>query len=217
MNKDVIKKYKDVFNYWLDGGKVWFKDGGPMLTDRWIKLVEPVTWCTGMEYNPIYVQDDEYAELRKAGADGKQLQVSYDCGKTWYDKSTKKISWNDNQLVRIKPDEPEFKVGDWVKDSHNTYCKILEIDEECINFINSRRHAGVMSHKYILEHGIKPWNPIPEDWCWFIVSGTEFPMLRQLDHIDADGYYAFKIRNTYFKCSKCEPFIGTLPSQLQKG
>jgi len=64
MNKEVIKKYKDVFNYWLVGGKVWVKQ-------------EDMCWtlATSLHWNKegiIYVQDDEYSDLRKKICDLKQ-------------------------------------------------------------------------------------------------------------------------------------------------
>lgn len=106
MNKEVIKKYKEVFDYWLDGGKVWTKycgiypDGnGWQLNDR--------------EFNSKdykYIQDNKYADLRKAQADGKVIQYLQD--DTWRDVETTIVGGSE---YRIKPEEPKFKVGDWVR------------------------------------------------------------------------------------------------------
>ena len=59
MNKEVIKKYKDVFDYWLDGGRVWINNSTD--TQGWT-LENNLAWVSK---TTKYVQDDEYAELRK--------------------------------------------------------------------------------------------------------------------------------------------------------
>ena len=66
-----------------------------------------------------YVPNDEYAEFRKAQADGKVIQfksktvcslVDAQKGHTFGNADVLKDSYC------IKPDEPKFKVGDWIRE-----------------------------------------------------------------------------------------------------
>ena len=107
MNKDVIKKYRDVFDYWLDGGKVLEKSPD---FEGWFTMKESIAFqCT----NTVYVQDDEYAELRKAQADGKTILFI----SRVLCKEVEMCGTDFTQPIgdyRIKPDEPKFKVGQWM-------------------------------------------------------------------------------------------------------
>ena len=63
MNRKVIKKYKSVFEYWLEGGSFWARKEG---TTKW----EHITDSAPTLENWIYVEDDKYVEYRKAQKDG---------------------------------------------------------------------------------------------------------------------------------------------------
>ena len=100
MNKEVIKKYKDVFDYWLDGGKVWFREEH----GDWCKYSNP-KWEGSL--NNHFVQDDQYFKLRKALCDGKVIQGLTIQRKEWVD--IKCPSFTDKVTdYRIKPDEPKW-------------------------------------------------------------------------------------------------------------
>lgn len=108
MNKEVIKKYREAFNYWLDGGRVWISYG----ENSWFKSEKP-EW----DSQCIYVQDDEYSEFRRALADGKTIQHNPLMGRcpTWTDINMSVYSFDEGlKHYRIKPDESTFKLGDTV-------------------------------------------------------------------------------------------------------
>ena len=106
MNKEVIKKYKDVFDYWLDGGKVWTKPNVP--NGEWHIITTPT-----FEKDYKYVQDDKYSDLRKAQADGKVIQGLATRHLGWVDIKHSKFTDSVTDYS-IKPDEPKFKQGDWI-------------------------------------------------------------------------------------------------------
>lgn len=113
----IVKKYKKEFNWWLDGGRCLHSYNGV----EWHETKES-TWAK----HPIHIIiNDEYVEFRKALAEGKSLQRRI----LWGENCSFDKSWNDwnndNGLrlnhngtpceYRIKPEEPKFKVGDWVR------------------------------------------------------------------------------------------------------
>lgn len=59
-----------------------------------------------------YIQNDEYAELRKAQADGKTIQY-YSRG--WYDLKSPVQFGGSPSNYRVNLDEPTFKIGDWLR------------------------------------------------------------------------------------------------------
>ena len=91
-------KHKDEIIRWANakqGTKVWSK----LSNKKWL-LVNSAQWNP----NNIYIIDDEYAELRKASADGKIIQYKH--GSEWFDTLTD--SWEiaiDISKYRVKPDE----------------------------------------------------------------------------------------------------------------
>ena len=123
MNKELIKKYKKEFDHWLDGGKVLF-----FYWEDWYSS----TCNPEMVFNHIspddvkyYIINDKFVEIRKALAEGKTVQ--YNFGNYGINRKDFPNEWKDlDQSIgiladracpenyRIKPEEPKFKVGDWV-------------------------------------------------------------------------------------------------------
>ena len=94
IHKDEIIRFANA----EQGTKVWSK----ISNEKWL-LVNSAQWNP----NNIYIVDDEYAELRKASADGKIIQYKH--GSEWSDTLTD--SWEitiDTSRYRIKPDEPTY-------------------------------------------------------------------------------------------------------------
>ena len=103
--------------YWAEhpvGTRVWVKDG---VDSKWYLLESHPDWFKSF----IYVVNDEWAELRKAQIDGKQLQfknIDY----------TLEDYFLDNTLVsdwRIKPEEPEYE-WQWICKDKQGYFSITE-------------------------------------------------------------------------------------------
>lgn len=108
MNKEVIKKYKKEFDHWLNGGKVLCRDYG-----NWVNV-----WASAWDYSTYtFVINDEYVTYRKALAEGKIVTgiTPVVCRRNEIHISHKFGAWKD---YKIKPDEPEFKVGMYVKCRH---------------------------------------------------------------------------------------------------
>ena len=164
MNKELIKKYKAEFNHWLNNGEVLscaIKNKLNGFVVDW----QPMSSYTAKwdDENIAYIINDKYVEFRKAGIEGKQLQVCYPDSTnptTWYDKSYHKISWSDSQLVRIKP-EPTIKVDDWLFNlQYKTYHRVNKVlsDKVELNEFNVLLSA-------INNHNYKLWKPEVGEWC----------------------------------------------------
>ena len=207
MNKELIKKYKAEFAHWLNGGKLQAK----FVNDPWEEAPEGIFSFTTINF--ILVIEDEYVELRKALAEGKTIQMycKYD-GVTpiWDDmteviKSIGFVMTKDN--YRIKPEEPKFKVGDWIRDLRDN--SVFQINSENFNLKLSTTN-GVYIH----------WQPKLGEWCWFSVK-NRIPTIGQFLTIETEGNrkYSATFPNSphpfisYYDC--CEPFLGQLPTNLQ--
>ena len=83
MTQRKIKKHIDEMKRWAEspkGTKVWLRCSK---NDSWKLSDDPQFWS-----DCIYIIDDEWADLRKAQADGKQLQVFVDDPKAhWVDET----------------------------------------------------------------------------------------------------------------------------------
>ena len=102
---------------------------------------------------------------------------------------------------RTKPEEPKFKVGDWVRDLRDN--SVFQI-----NSVNFNLNLSITNGVYI------HWQPKPGEWCWFWVDGQDYPDLRKLNKTDkhTSPYIAIPIDRYKF----CEPFIGNLPTLSNK-
>ena len=115
-------------------------------------------------------------------------------------------------FYRIKPDEPKFKVGDFVRYVHSTPAKALEI-----NNINGNRYYFTNSEMSCLEYELELWTPVKGEWCWFWDKCTPHrPTLRQYD-IFPEGYSE---ENMFHDSEQnpfdfCEPFLNSRPSYLK--
>jgi len=112
MKKEEVQKHKEAIKWWLNNPDrgVWCNKGIKIthteLIHDWILIYEPKF---DVDFN--YVQNDEYAEFRKALADGKKIQFFYrgawrDC----YCYAPNHSFEESHTLYRIKqePKEPEF-------------------------------------------------------------------------------------------------------------
>ena len=108
MNKALINKYWKEFCHWKDGGEICIKDA----SNTWISTYYP-DW---EEPTFLRVINDEYVEYRKALAEGKIVEFKLpddDWVSLEIDVSPSK-RFSEHIDYRIKPDEPKFKVDDYV-------------------------------------------------------------------------------------------------------
>ena len=107
---------------------------------------------------------------------------------------------------RTKPEEPKFKIGDWVRDLRDN--RVFQI-----NSVNFNLNLSITNGVYI------HWQPKPGEWCWFYQSKREIPTLGNLKYFsDKGSFCAYSTPKAsmsvkYFKY--CEPFLGQLPTNLQ--
>ena len=203
MNKELIKTYFKEFEHWLNDGKILHKDEfGNWENSRDI-------WDLRTERIKAIVINDEYIEFRKAGAEGKQLQVSYNGGKTWFDKSYRKISWSKTQLVRIKPERHKFKVGDWV--IHNGVVK--RVTKAIDGYIDSLDNEVAVIMK---EESLELWEPKEEEYFWYKNDLVKFDEIKTncgtlLNSVRGCSYHTAEANYKDY----CEPFIGQLPTSIK--
>lgn len=226
MNKELIKKYFEEFKHWINGGKVlayYKKDNYPIwLTDDECITYEDVDNFSHILQNSLdpddvlIAIDDYYSEFRIAMAEGKTIQYYVDSFVGWQDvKSLNQLCMHPNSF-RIKPEEPKFKVGDWVRhielvsDYGGHILKIEEIDErnKPLGFI-SLLGQGKTLHSNFAEL----WQPTEGEWCWFLNNNRE-PILKQFlqmcpivptNYVSKQGTISGSV----------EPFIGRLPTFLK--
>lgn len=221
MNIDTIKKYKNEFDHFVNGGKLlWARARDYKLS--WLKATgnHQEFFNTNDEYY-IYIIDDEYVEFRKALAEGKTVQANINY---WSFPETEKFNWQDiaspdsfnkfNLLnLRIKPDEPKFKVGDFVRYVRAHAPRALEI-----NNINGDRYNFTNSEMSCLEHELEPWSPVKGEWCWFYDNlDRKYSHLAQFYdmNISEDNSLSTFMSNPIIKWYYCEPFLNSRPSYLK--
>jgi len=222
VDKDVIKKYKEVFDYWIEVGDIWVKYetyGGrtSWVLENYKNSIEihwDKAWYSG-KLEVSYVQADQYADLRRAQADGKTIQYrSSLSGNKWVTLASLDYL-NPNFEHRIKPDEPAFKVGDWVRyirtdgcgamQPFGTVTAVIEETIECIQTTNVPYSYPITNYQL--------WKPQPGEWCWFWTK--EYTPI--LGRYDGTNHKQRHTRIGHIGCAydHCEPFIGTLPTTLK--
>lgn len=204
MSKEVILKYLTEFNAWVKGQEVYvmFNNGGHRLVDSLEDFNEDVKYI---------VLKDSYFFYRTALAEGKIVQYLGQYSNMWHEVQEPNFNLHPN-CYRIKPDEPKFKVGDFVRYVHSTPAKALEI-----NNINGNRYYFTNSEMSCLEYELELWTPVKGEWCWFWDKCTPHrPTLRQYD-IFPEGYSE---ENMFHDSEQnpfdfCEPFLNSRPSYLK--
>ena len=200
MNKELINKYKPEFDHFLNEGKILYKH---INSSAW-RNDEP--W----DYSPVYITaiiiNDEYSEFRKALAEGKTIEYLGQSSNVWHEVQEPDFNLHPT-CYRIKPDEPKFKIGDFVKYVHSTPAKALEI-----NNINGNRYYFTNSEMSCLEHELEPWAPGKGEWCWFTDDKTnEEVTLGTFERVASSLYQTTHWNAWIF----CEPFLNSLPSYLK--
>jgi hypothetical protein len=231
MNKKLIKKYFNEFTHWLNGGSIlartktsyrdnfvysiWFNDFAYTI---WHEVDSNESDSLKSEYlfnltdkqveyyKPQLIINDEYIEFRKALADNKTIQYYIDSFKGWKDVTTVgDHCFIGTKNYRIKPEEPKFKIGDFVTPlNREINCSIWKIDKivDC----------NVVSGNTILDiKQLKLWHPKPNEWCFFWDrSADNIASLSKFKEMYKDK---FKSVNCTWKY--CAPFIGELPAHLK--
>lgn len=121
MLKELINKYWKEFCHWKDDGKIAIKYLDKSF-EKWGWVTDAQSVYFGWDKEVLVVINDEYVEFRKALAEGKIVFVEDECAAScylngvggYYIKKEHDFSYK-LECYYVKPDEPDFKVGDWVR------------------------------------------------------------------------------------------------------
>lgn len=228
MNKQLINKYKPEFDHWLNEGSILARvitsDEDDFMYTIWYVVdsndlekwkAEYLFNLTNTQiefYQPQFIINDEYVEFRKALAEGKTIEYLGQSSNLW--QELKDANFNLHQTCyRIKPDEPKFKVGDFVRYIHAHTPKALEI-----NNINGDRYYFTNSEMSCIEHELITWTPVKGEWCWFYNNkDSKCSHLAQFYDMNKsfDNSLSTFMSSPITKWHYCKPFLNSLPSHLK--
>ena len=224
MRKETILNYEKEFLAWCKGESILL--GAPASMHE-----KPLVWREVRDFNDwkpldtVYVLNDSYSTYRKALAEGKTVQ--YNFGNHGTSKKDFPNEWKDlDQSIgiladracpenyRIKPEEPKFKVGDWVVNRINEIGQILQEDYKGKGLYKISNTHALKCEVGTSAKDLTIWVPKSGEWCWFWVDGQDYPDLRKLNKTDkhTSPYITIPIDRYKF----CEPFIGNLPTLSNK-
>ena len=200
MNKELINKYKPEFDHFLNEGKILYKH------------IHSIAWWNDepWDYSPVYITaiiiNDKYSEFRKALAEGKTIEYLGQSSNVWHEVPEPDFILHPT-CYRIKPDEPKFKVGDFVRYVYSTPARALEI-----NNINGNRYYFTNSKMSCLKHELEPWTPVKGEWCWFYDSKSSKSAALAKFNEKCNDKFIFN-NNVFWQF--CEPFLNSIPSYLK--
>lgn len=229
MNKQTIVKYEKEFIAWCKGDPVLIgfpasmEDAGKGKLS-WRQVISFDDWKA---LDTKYVLDNEYSTFAKALAEGKTIQGLY-INPTiqlteWIDTNTIDMLNYKPEQLRIKPEEPQFKVGNFVR--------IIPKSEKALtNYVN-QNSIGIV--KYVtdtlinvktknttywfkLEDCIK-YTPQEGELCWFTNKNFN-SKLQEFDDVFAILSIFREIIDNKFEDDRgvlftyCEPFLNSTPS-----
>ena len=213
--KKLLEKYWNELEHYKNGGKLagrrWVidpNDGDSSFT-IWYEIDSCSTWMmedllTNPQDRLELIINDEYFIYRKALAEGKVIEYLGQSSNVWHEVPEPDFNLHPT-CYRIKPDEPKFKVGDFVKftDISNKHPQqIIKIEDEV---------AYTEFNKCLLTQLIL-WTPVKNEWCWFYdIKSVKSAALAQFKEMNNE--YFMSITDTSWKY--CEPFLNSLPSYLK--
>ena len=116
-----------------------------------------------------------------------------------------------NKELRIKPEEPKFKVGDWAVNKTSKQCiikKVTSVYNDSVTVGDSTVGINVM-----LIDDLELWEPKEGDICWFWDKSNIYPRLATFTNNSLGLYYADISKDGF---EFCEPFIGKLPTNIKE-
>lgn len=221
MNKELILKYKNEFDHWLNGGEILTYNNHHGI---WHRLHPDNKWDftkdlqEDEEYNSYgYVINDEYVEFRKALAEGKTIQIAglnpiahpHAHKNTWEDMQGTVFN-KAIELYRIKPEEPKFKIGDWIRQG-DYVIKVYRIDSD---YYYAKGNGCIAIDK------AEKWEPRRGQLCWFWAPAEKLlPKLGKFLQMDVHNQYYASFGSGDYSCEShlyCEPFMVALPEYIKE-
>lgn len=197
MSKEVILKYLTEFNAWVKGQEVYvmFNNGGHRLVDSLEDFNKDVKYI---------VLRDSYFPYRTALAEGRTVEVYATYGVKALDEQPWRrfaIGCSTFDLpvecYRIKPEEPRFKVGDWIRQGDRVFqytYKDLQYDKA------NPTHC----------QNDEKWEPREGKICIFWDTRESYAIIDTFRYKTNNKYHT---ENTFW--DNCMPFIGTLPPHMK--
>ena len=212
MNKEIINKFKEEFDAWLAGKSVLIYDNG-----RWVSIGQDSDIWSKVHNKAKFILNDEHVALRQAEAEGKVIQYRLHMNESWRNCTTNSQVFRQQSAkeYRVRPPEPKFKVGDWVrlKIFDKTVHQILALSycerEKCT-------HPRLSNFKGNIDcvEALEPWIPTKGEWCIFSNGKKDqIAIISKFDKLDKHvrPYITKKVG----RFEHCEPFIGQLPQTLK--
>ena len=197
MNLELIRKYEKEFLHMLHGGKLKYFTGKEWLTYSGVEL-----WTASNDLKIII--DDQYVEFRKALADGKTIEERYYTPTDHWGKHLSGFAVSP-KMLRIKPKEPEFKVGDWITVNGPT-----GTFTECISGIADDTYT-LSGTNICYKSQASKWEPKEGEVCIFWDIGNMGAVITKLMYIMSTGTY--RTEHSYW--DNCMPFTGALPPHIK--
>jgi hypothetical protein len=201
MNKTTVLKYFTEFKAWCEDKEVYvmFNNGGHRLVDSIEDFNETVKYI---------ILKDSYFTYRKALAEGKTIQFQGYAPKytKWVDTDTIDTSFEPGEY-RIKPDEPQFEVGDWIMNSYTKTIKQYSYND--LAYDNKYDGTDMESKHWSL------WQPQPGEYVW-VKPAYKLPFFAKFISTTSEGRYEYTDGDDYYTSDNCEPFIGTLPTFIKE-
>ena len=211
MNLNLIRKYETEFLHMLHGGNILVK-----CTDKLnVSHKDYLDWhCDNdvFESNLDYliVIDDMYSTYRKALTEGRTVQYMNSNGEIKSLDDWDNIGWKKFkgcvENYRIKPDEPKFKIGDYVRYIHANSPKPLQISN-----INCERYYFENAGIILRIDEIEKWEPREGEVCIFWNNDSNTAVIAKLRYIVSTGTY--RTEHSYW--DNCMPFTGALPPHIK--
>lgn len=219
MNLETLKKYWNELEHYKNGGsllaRIWITDDndGDESYTIWYKV-----GCECWDINKVFnytldyhklqiIINDEYSIYRKALAEGKIIQINNSNPETWIDIDTDKLANYNPSFLRIKPDEPKFKVGDFVTPlNRNINYSVWQIDKvlSCNTLVSGSTMLDPRT--------IQLWMPVKGEWCWFYDSkSNKCAVISQFKEKWKNKFRSTTDTHWQF----CEPFLNSIPSYFK--
>ena len=197
MNLELIRKYEKEFLHMLHGGKLKYFTGKEWLTYSGVEL-----WTASNDLKIII--DDQYVEFRKALAEGKIIEERYYTPTDHWGKHLSGFAISP-KMLRIKPEEPKFKIGDWITVNGPT-----GTFTECISGIADDTYTLSRTNICYKSQASK-WEPKEGEVCLFWNNDSNTAVIAKLRYIVSTGTY--RTEHSYW--DNCMPFTGALPPHIK--
>lgn len=210
MNLELIKKYEKEFLHMLHRGKVLMGKKDPITnTTKWYpSVLNPFVETSD---TTVVVIDDEYCTYRKALAEGKTIEYStianYKYPITRMDELEVLIKayHSGKYIFRIKPEEPELKVGDWITVNGPT-----GTFTECISGIADNTYT-LSGTNICYRSQASKWEPKEDEVCIFWDNHSAGAFIDKFKYLSNNGKY--HTERSFW--NTCMPFTGILPPHMK--